>query len=110
VSILLLFALYSFLMVPTEVILTRVRASMLPDDASTLVPLDSSIRSQKVEEIGFMSWTHAWRTFSRASWVRIVKVYAKIFATTFLVEVVVIGFIAVEFVVIQLVMGPKAAH
>jgi hypothetical protein len=84
---------------------------VLPDDASTLVPLDSSIRSQKVEQMGFMSWIHAWRTFSRASWVRIVKIYAKIFATTILVEFAVSGLIIAQALLYSVVMQPKtAAH
>jgi hypothetical protein len=83
---------------------------VLPDDANTLVPLDSSIRSLEVEEIGFMSWTHAWRTFSRASWVRIVKIYAKIFATTILIEFVVAGLIVAELEVCYVVMQRTTAH
>jgi hypothetical protein len=83
---------------------------VLPDDASTLVPLDSSIRSQKVEEMGFMSWTHAWRTFSRASWVRIVKIYAKIFATTILIEFVVAGLIFAQLEVYFVVRQRSAVH
>ncbi len=83
---------------------------MLPDDASTLVPLDSSIRSQKVEQMGFMSWTHAWRTFSRASWVRMAKVSAKIFATSILIEFVIVGLILAQVMVYLVVMLPSTAH
>ncbi|KAH6676228.1 hypothetical protein B0J14DRAFT_585087 [Halenospora varia] len=110
VFIVLFFTLYTCFLVPTEVILTRTRATMLPDDASTLVPLDSSIRSQTVEQMGFMSWTHAWRTFSRASWVRIVKIYAKIFATTILIVFVVFGLIFAQVLVSSVVMQPSTAH
>jgi hypothetical protein len=83
---------------------------VLPDDANTLVPLDSSIRTLKVEEMGFMSWTHAWWTFSRASWVRMVKIYAKIFATTILIEFVVAGLIVAELEVYSVMMQRTAAH
>jgi hypothetical protein len=83
---------------------------VLPDDATTLVSLDSSIWSLKVEEMGFMSWTHAWRTFSRASWVRIVKIYAKIFATTILAEFVVAGLIFAQFQIYFIVMQRSTAH
>jgi hypothetical protein len=83
---------------------------VLPDDANTLVPLDSSIRSQKVEEMGFMSWTQVWRTFSRASWVRIVKIYAKIFAITILIEFIVAGLIFAQFGVYSVATQRSAAH
>jgi hypothetical protein len=83
---------------------------VLPDDANTLVPLDSSIRSQNVEQMGFMSWLHAWRMFSRASWVRIVKVYAKIFATAIVVEFVVVGLIFAQQLVYLAVMRARTTH
>jgi hypothetical protein len=83
---------------------------VLPNDTTTLVSLDSSIRSLKVEEMGFMSWTHAWRTFSRASWVRIVKIYAKIFATTILIEFVVAGLIFAQLEVYFVVRQRNAVH
>jgi hypothetical protein len=106
----LFFTLYTCLLLPTQVVLTRTQAAMLPDDASTLVPLDSSIQSQKVEEMGFMSWTHVLRTFSRASWVRIVKIYAKIFATTILIEFVVVGLIFAQFGVYTVGTQRSTAH
>jgi hypothetical protein len=90
--------------------LTKSFSLVLPDDASTLVPLEPSIRSQRVEQMGFTSWLHAWRTFSRASWVRIVKIYAKIFATTILVEFVVSGLIVAQALLYSVVMQPKTAH
>ncbi|KAH8657380.1 hypothetical protein BGZ60DRAFT_415788, partial [Tricladium varicosporioides] len=99
VAIVLFLTLYTCLLAPTEIVLTRTRAAMLPDDTNTLVPLDPSIQSQKMEQRGFMTWTHAWRTLSRASWVRIIKIYAKIFATTILTEVVAAGLIFAQFLV-----------
>jgi hypothetical protein len=90
--------------------LTKSFSLVLPGDASTLVPLDSSIRAQKVEQMGFTSWIHAWRMFSRASWVRIVKIYAKIFATAILIELVVSGFIVAQALLYSVVMQPKRAH
>ena len=83
---------------------------MLPDDANTLVPLDSSIRSQKQEQMGFMSWLHAWRMFSRAAWVRMVKVYAKIFVTTILVELVAFGLILAQGLLYSVVIKPRMVH
>jgi len=103
-ALLIFFVLYTGLMVPVSVILTRTRAAMLSDDTATLVALDSSIRSQNAEELGFMSWVHAWKTFSRASWVRIAKVYAKIFATTLVTESIVGGIIFAQVVVYLIVM------
>lgn len=95
-AMLLYLTLFICLMVPTDVILTRTRVSMISKDAKTLVPLDSLIRSQKVEEMGFMSWTHALRTLSRETWARVVKVYAKVLAITFMAAVVMTGFLITE--------------
>jgi hypothetical protein len=63
-----------------------------------------------VEDMGYMSWTHAWRTFSRASWIRIVKIYAKIFATTILIEFVVAGLIFAQFEVYFVVRQRSTVH
>ncbi|KAI0889122.1 uncharacterized protein GGS22DRAFT_153187 [Annulohypoxylon maeteangense] len=75
--------LHIFLVIPTQVILTRVQASLLPDEDDTVVPFDRSF-SGKVEPAivggkGFVTVKDAWQSFSRASWVRLVKLYVKIF-------------------------------
>ncbi|KAI1211049.1 uncharacterized protein F4807DRAFT_421343 [Annulohypoxylon truncatum] len=76
--------LHVFLVIPTQVILTRVQASLLPDEDDTVVPFDRSFASRVEPAIvggkGFVTVKDAWQSFSRASWVRLVKLYVKIFA------------------------------
>ncbi|KAI1134362.1 hypothetical protein F5Y05DRAFT_398438 [Hypoxylon sp. FL0543] len=76
--------LHVFLVIPTHVILTRVQASLLPEDEDTIVPFDRSFQGKVEPAIvggkGFVTVKDAWQSFSRASWVRLVKLYAKIFA------------------------------
>jgi len=63
-----------------------------------------------MEDLGFMSWLHAWRMFSGASWVRMVKIYAKIFATIIMTEFIVGGLIIAQVLVYTLVMQASGAH
>ncbi|CAJ2514198.1 Uu.00g023170.m01.CDS01 [Anthostomella pinea] len=76
--------LHIFLVIPTQVVLTRVQASLLPEEDDTIVPFDRSFQGKVEPAIvggkGFVSIMDAWKTFSRASWMRLVKLYVKIFA------------------------------
>ncbi|KAK6957607.1 hypothetical protein Daesc_000394 [Daldinia eschscholtzii] len=82
--LLLALALNAFLVIPTQVILTRVQASLLPDEDDTIVPFDRSFQSKVEPAIvggkGFVTVKDAWDSFPRASWVRLVKLYVKIYA------------------------------
>ena len=77
-------ALRVFLAIPAHVVLTRVQASLLPEEDETIVAFDRSFRGRVEPAVvggkGYVSPLDAWRTFSRASWVRLVKLYAKLFA------------------------------
>ncbi|RYP79342.1 hypothetical protein DL769_003023 [Monosporascus sp. CRB-8-3] len=72
-----------FLVIPVHVVLTRVQASLLPEEDETIVPFDRSFQGTVEPAIvgnkGFVSPMDAWKTFSRASWIRLVKLYVKIF-------------------------------
>ncbi|KAI0802803.1 ubiquitin carrier protein [Xylaria sp. FL0064] len=72
-----------FLVIPTQVVLTRVQASFLPEDDDTIVPFDRSFGGKVEPAIvggkGYVNMIDAWKSFSRASWVRLVKLYVKIF-------------------------------
>ncbi|KAI1458007.1 hypothetical protein F4805DRAFT_426246 [Annulohypoxylon moriforme] len=76
--------LHIFLVIPTQVVLTRVQASLLPDEDDTVVPFDRSFAGRVEPAIvggkGFVTVKDAWQSFSRASWVRLVKLYVKVFA------------------------------
>ncbi|KAI6086194.1 hypothetical protein F4821DRAFT_260282 [Hypoxylon rubiginosum] len=83
IVLLITLVLHIFLVIPTQVILTRVQASLLPDDDDTVVPFDRSFAGKVEPAIvggkGFVTVKDAWQSFSRASWMRLVKLYVKIF-------------------------------
>ncbi|KAI0967019.1 ubiquitin carrier protein [Xylaria arbuscula] len=89
-------ALQVFLVIPTQVVLTRVQASFLPEDIDTIVPFDRSFGGKVEPAIvggkGYVNMVDAWKSFSRASWVRLIKLYVKIF---FIVAAVCVAWIAV---------------
>ncbi|KAK5636798.1 hypothetical protein RRF57_012510 [Xylaria bambusicola] len=66
-----------------NVVLTRVQASFLPEDDDTIVPFDRSFGGKVEPAIvggkGYVNMIDAWKSFSRASWIRLVKLYVKIF-------------------------------
>lgn len=73
---------------------------MLPNDANTLVPLDISIQSYEPDQMGFMSWQYAWEKLSRDSWLRIAKIYGKIFAVTAAVEITCLAIIGLQVLIV----------
>lgn len=81
----------SFLLVlPAQVTLTRVQASLLPDTEETIVPFDRSFDGKVIPEIvggsGVISMFDAWKSFDWSGRVRLVKAYAKVYALTILVS------------------------
>ena len=81
----------SFLLVlPADVTLTRVQASLLPDAEETIVPFDRSFGGKVIPEIvggsGVLSMLDAWKSFDWSSRIRLVKAYAKIYALQILVS------------------------
>jgi len=76
-------ALAFLLVIPANVTLTRVQASLLPDSDETIVPFDRSFGGKVVPEIvggSGVGLRDAWATFDWASRVRLIKAYAKVFA------------------------------
>ncbi|ODA77717.1 hypothetical protein RJ55_06319 [Drechmeria coniospora] len=75
-----------FVMIPANVILVRVQASLLPVDADTTIPFDRSfggkVEPVVVSGVGYVSMTDAWATFSKAAWRRLLLLYVKIFFVT----------------------------
>lgn len=73
-----------FLTIPAHVVLTRCQASLLPEEDETIVPFDRSFQGKLEPAIvggrGYVTVKDAWETFSRASWIRLVKLYVKVFA------------------------------
>ncbi|KAK1755935.1 putative ubiquitin conjugating protein [Echria macrotheca] len=90
--------------VPANVLLVRVQASLLPPDEDTIVPFDRSFGG-KVDPVvvsgkGFVSMRDALATFPKASWVRLYKLYAKIVGITFAVYVFALAVIVPEVILI----------
>jgi hypothetical protein len=71
-----------FFVLPANVVLTRVQASLLDDAEESIVPFDRSFGGKVVPEIvggtGIIGMVDAWKTFDWASRIRLVKSYAKV--------------------------------
>jgi hypothetical protein len=96
------------IVVPAMVTLTRVQASLLPDEAETIVPFDRSFNGKVVPAVvggsGAISMLEAWKTFDWNARVRLLKLYGK----TILMQTAVIFLFA--FVIVgqlHLIMGPE---
>ncbi|KAI0478568.1 putative ubiquitin conjugating enzyme [Xylariaceae sp. FL0804] len=83
VTLLVALVLHVGLVIPAQVVLVRVQASLLPEEDDTIVPFDRSFQGKVEPAIvggrGYVTMMDAWRSFSRASWIRLVKLYVKIF-------------------------------
>jgi hypothetical protein len=75
------------IVIPANVSLIRVQASLLPDDVESIVPFDRSFGGKVIPEIvggsGVIGMLDAWKTFDWNARVRLVKAYAKVFAMQF---------------------------
>merc|ERR1712144_61224 len=85
IAILLFGVVLTFLVViPANVTLTRVQASLLVDTEETIVPFDRSFGGKVVPEIvggtGMIGMLDAWKTFDWAARIRLVKTYLKVIA------------------------------
>ncbi|KAI0393476.1 ubiquitin carrier protein [Xylariaceae sp. FL0594] len=97
-------ALHVFLVIPAQVVLTRVQASFLPEEEDTIVPFDRTFGG-KVEPAvvggkGYVNMADAWKSFSGASWVRLIKLYLKIFLVSVALSVVWAAVIIPEYILI----------
>lgn len=93
------------LVIPAHVVLTRVQASLLPEEDETIVPFDRAFQGKLVPAIvggkGYVTFMDAWNTFSRASWIRLVKLYVKIFLVSMAVWIGMMVVIVPEFFIIM---------
>ena len=91
---------------PAEVTLTRVQASLLPEEDDTIVPFDRTFGGKVVPAVtggsGCVSMLDAWKTFDWAARIRLVKLYVKIFVVQFATTLLFIGMIIGE---LRLIMG-----
>ena len=69
---------------PAEVTLTRVQASMLPEEDEAIVPFDRTFGGKVEPEIvggsGCVSMLDAWKTFDWSARIRLIKLYVKVAA------------------------------
>lgn len=97
-------AVQIFLVIPTQVVLTRVQASFLPEEDDTIVPFDRSFGGKVVPAIvggkGYINMVDAWKSFSRASWIRLVKLYVKIFMIVVAISFAWIAVLIPEYILI----------
>ncbi|KAI1152736.1 ubiquitin carrier protein [Nemania diffusa] len=104
VVILSALAVQVFLVIPAQVVLTRVQASFLPEEDDTIVPFDRSFGGKVVPAIvggkGYINMADAWKSFSRASWIRLVKLYVKIFVITVAICFAWVAVLIPEFIIV----------
>lgn len=84
--VLLGFVLAILLVIPANVVLTRVQASLLSDSEETIVPFDRSFGGKFVPGIvggDGISLLDAWKTFTMENRIRLLKAYAKVAAMQF---------------------------
>lgn len=90
---------YFLVVIPADVTLKRVQASMLPEEDETIVPFDRSFAGKVTPEIlggsGAVGMLDAWKTFDRSARIRLIKLIVKILAVqlfiTFMFFITVIG-------------------
>lgn len=108
----LISAIAGFLVLfPAYVALTRVYASALPEQDESIVPFDRTFggRAQPRTEggHGIVSMLDAWRTFDWAARIRLIKLYAKIFAlesaTTLVFGLLMLG-------QLRIILGPQMSR
>ncbi|KAK1998693.1 ubiquitin carrier protein [Colletotrichum falcatum] len=93
------------IVIPAHVVLVRVQASLLPEEANTIIPFDRSfggkVEPRVVGGKGYATMDDAWSGFSRAAWKRLVILYAKIFAVTLAVFVLIVAILVPQIILIS---------
>lgn len=95
------------ILIPATVTLTRVEASLLPEEDEGIVPFDRTFGGKAIplasggSKIGAVE---AWRSFEWAARIRLVKVYGKVFAMQIALTVLFAGVILAE---LHLIMGDE---
>ena len=91
---------------PAQVTLTRVQASMLPEEDESIVPFDRSfggrVEPAVVGGSGCVSMLDAWKTFDWAARIRLIKLYLKVIGLQIFTTLLFIGVFVGE---ARLIMG-----
>jgi len=96
------------IVIPAQVTLTRVQASLISEEDETIVPFDRSFGGRVVPEIvggsGVIGILDAWKTFDWNSRVRLLKLYGKVMLIQ--IAITFIMFVAI-FAQLRLIMGKE---
>ncbi|KAM7190029.1 hypothetical protein V8F33_009729 [Rhypophila sp. PSN 637] len=99
-----------FLVLPAQVGLIRVQASLLNPEEPTIIPFDTTFQgtvgSAVVDGKGYVTLRDAIKTFSRASWIRLLKLYVKTFFISLAAYFVVIIAFIVQMVLLSATAKP----
>ena len=99
-------AIFVLIVIPADVTLKRVQASMLPEEDESIVPFDRTFAGKVKPEIlggtGAVSMLDAWKTFDRSARIRLIKLYAKIMAIQFALSLM---FVFVVIGELRLILG-----
>ena len=91
--------IFVFLVIPADVTLKRVQASMLPEEDEAIVPFDRTFAGKVKPQIlggsGAVSMLEAWKSFDKSARIRLMKLYLKVFLvsvfTTIMFVMILIG-------------------
>lgn len=91
--------IFVLVVIPADVTLKRVQASMLPEEDDSIVPFDRTFAGKVKPQIlggsGAVSMLDAWKSFDKSARIRLMKLYLKIFLvsafTTIMFVMVLIG-------------------
>ncbi len=80
--------------------MTRVMASMLPEEDEPIVPFDRSfagkVTSEQIASGGAVNMLDAWKTFDKQARLRLVKLYVKVFMVQVATTVLFAGVLLLE--------------
>ncbi|KAK4696323.1 hypothetical protein P7C71_g1577, partial [Lecanoromycetidae sp. Uapishka_2] len=92
--------------IPANVTLKRVQASMLPEEDESIVPFDRTFAGKVVPEIvggtGAIGMLDAWKSFDKSARMRLLKLYGKIFAVQVATTIMFLMIVVAE---LKVVMG-----
>lgn len=105
--VIIFFTIVIGILVPAEVSLKRVEASLLPEDDKAIVPFDKTfsgkLKPAALGGSGTLGMLNAWATFSKQSRIRLIKLYVKIFALQIAVAILFVMIFVGE---LKMIAGP----
>lgn len=100
--------IFVLVVIPADVTLKRVQASMLPEEDESIVPFDRTFAGKVKPEIlggsGAVSMLDAWKSFDRSARLRLMKLYLKVILVSVFTTIMFIMVLVGE---LRLIMGDK---